>query len=345
MVKLDPNTINEFVEIIKTFVETEKKRQPFLIAALGNNAPVLQHINWGGSVADFIPHMLSKLADFGGRQTLCAVLEYARSEMSVHEDVQKRIDKLYLTINLHSQPRNKLLTIDQNFLSLFFFCLDTAEQRQKAGNLSEKQQAEVNTWKQKLKFLITISEELAEMSNQANNFIRETKQILEAEREALRSMSISSQKNLEIPQQKTEQNELEKKIESLEKQLEILRQFEQGLEIGKKAAKWVDDNRHILAKKAGDAALSEYKDLRNSFSEDDIDDFYWELEKYLERISHCLTWGKYEIIDEPDMLTLPVDAYNQAFRFIRDERIPQSMSQEVAVQLKDCIDYLMKRLS
>ncbi|MBD2198396.1 MULTISPECIES: NACHT C-terminal helical domain 2-containing protein [Calothrix] len=106
MVELDPSTINKFVEILRPFVESEKQRQSFLIAALGNDAPALQHISWGGSVATFIPHMLSKLADFAGREALCAVLEYARSQMSVHENVQQRIDKLIHQLNLPASTTN-----------------------------------------------------------------------------------------------------------------------------------------------------------------------------------------------------------------------------------------------
>ncbi|MEH2189957.1 MAG: NACHT domain-containing protein [Nostoc sp.] len=106
MVKLDPSTINKFVEILRPFVESEKERQSFLIAALGNDAPALQHISWGGSVATFIPHMLSKLADFGGREALCAVLEYAREQMSVHENIQQRIDKLIRQLNLPASTTN-----------------------------------------------------------------------------------------------------------------------------------------------------------------------------------------------------------------------------------------------
>ncbi|MHC5726656.1 MAG: hypothetical protein ACYT04_48280 [Nostoc sp.] len=106
MVKLDPSTINKFVEILRPFVESEKERQSFLIAALGNDAPALQHISWGGSVATFIPHILSKLADFGGREALCAVLEYARSQMSVHENIQQRIDKLIRQLNLPASTTN-----------------------------------------------------------------------------------------------------------------------------------------------------------------------------------------------------------------------------------------------
>jgi predicted NACHT family NTPase len=107
-VKLDPNTINELVVLLKQFMEDEQNRRPFLVLALGNDAPVLQRITWSGAVAAFIPDMVCKLADYGeiapGRQALWALLEYVRSQVGV--DVQQRIDKLRPLIDLrsHSYP-------------------------------------------------------------------------------------------------------------------------------------------------------------------------------------------------------------------------------------------------
>lgn len=112
MVKLDSSTINELAEILRPFVESERERQSFLIAALGNDAPVLQHIIWGGSVATFIPQMMHKLANFGGRQTLCAVLEYGRSQMSAYEDVQQRIDQLIRQLDQSAPTTSEINNID-----------------------------------------------------------------------------------------------------------------------------------------------------------------------------------------------------------------------------------------
>jgi predicted NACHT family NTPase len=85
-------------------MEDEQNRRPFLVLALGNDAPVLQRITWSGAVADFIPDMVCKLADYGeiapGRQALWALLEYVRSQAGV--DVQQRIDKLRPLIDLRS---------------------------------------------------------------------------------------------------------------------------------------------------------------------------------------------------------------------------------------------------
>lgn len=98
--KLEPNTINDLVNLLRPFLEDERSRRPFLVLALGNDAPVLQHINWSGAVASFIPDMLCKLADYGelasGKTAIWALLEYVRSQVGV--DVQKRIDKLHIVI-------------------------------------------------------------------------------------------------------------------------------------------------------------------------------------------------------------------------------------------------------
>jgi len=97
MVNLDSSTINELVEILRPFLESERERQSFLIAGLGTGTPVLQHIDWGGSVATFAPQMLRKLADYGEKQALCQVLEYARSQVGI--DKQQRIDKILASIS------------------------------------------------------------------------------------------------------------------------------------------------------------------------------------------------------------------------------------------------------
>ena len=100
--RLAPSTINKLVELLRPFMEDEQNRRPFLILALGNDAPVLQRITWSGAVAAFIPDMVCKLADYDqlepGRQALWALLEYVRSQAGI--DVQQRIDKLRLLIDL-----------------------------------------------------------------------------------------------------------------------------------------------------------------------------------------------------------------------------------------------------
>jgi GUN4-like/Effector-associated domain 8 len=96
MVELGADTIKELMELLGPFMEDDRSRRPFLVVALGNDAPVLQYIDWRGAVATFIPHMVDVLAKYGeitpGRQALWVLLEYAGSQVGV--DIQQRIDKL-----------------------------------------------------------------------------------------------------------------------------------------------------------------------------------------------------------------------------------------------------------
>jgi hypothetical protein len=344
-VELDPNTINKLVEILIPFMENEGERRSFLYRALGNNLPVLEYISWPGSVATFVPQMVCKLADYGeiesGRQALWALLEYVRSQVGV--DVQQKIDKLRPLIDLRSKSMEDMLAVDINSISLISLCLDTAEKRENAGKLSPEHQATINILKKKVQPLITINEQLSEMADQAQALLRETTQILEAEIEELRSQG--SDNLLQVEQLKADKAELEEKMKPLEKQLQILKELEQDLIAGKDAAKWLEKNKLALAKRAGKFVLDEDKNLRTTFSANQIDDFEWEIEKYIERISWCLTWGKYDIIEEPDLQTLPAYAYQTALSYIRDQRIPNSLSSQATTGLKACITHLIQRLS
>ncbi|MBD2512514.1 NACHT domain-containing protein [Nostoc muscorum FACHB-395] len=103
--RLEPYTLNELVKLLRPFLEDERNRRPFLVLALGNDEPVLQHISWGGAVAIFIPDMVCKLADSGevaqGKQALWALLEYVRSQVGI--DVQQRIDNLRPLLEVRSR--------------------------------------------------------------------------------------------------------------------------------------------------------------------------------------------------------------------------------------------------
>ncbi|EDX73137.1 NACHT domain family [Coleofasciculus chthonoplastes PCC 7420] len=115
-VKLDPNTINELVELLQPFMEDERSRRSILILALGNDASVLQRITWNGTVTTFIPEMVEKLADYGeiapGKPALWALLECVRSHSGI--DRQQRIDKLRPRIDLgwHSERVTDTSDID-----------------------------------------------------------------------------------------------------------------------------------------------------------------------------------------------------------------------------------------
>ncbi|NJL38486.1 MAG: hypothetical protein HC899_18385 [Leptolyngbyaceae cyanobacterium SM1_4_3] len=129
---------------------------------------------------------------------------------------------------------------------------------------------------------------------------------------------------------------------------EILKQFQEILEAGKEAADWLDTSRSSLVERAVETTLNAYPEQMKPASSSTIDDFKWELEKYLKRISHCLTWSDYTLIDEPEGLkTFPTCMYQAAFKYIRDKRIEHNspdVSNTAIVLLLDCFDHLIRRL-
>ncbi|BAY35663.1 putative signal transduction protein containing Nacht domain (plasmid) [Nostoc carneum NIES-2107] len=138
--KLESKTINELVNLLRLFLEDERSRRPFLVLALGNDAPVLQHINWSGSVANFIPDMLCKLADYGelapGKTAIWALLEYVRSQVGT--DVQQRIDNLrpLLELSSLSLPQTDSKSID----------ILVQKVRQQLHNNIQSQYGEIPLW-------------------------------------------------------------------------------------------------------------------------------------------------------------------------------------------------------
>ncbi|MBE9257079.1 hypothetical protein [Dolichospermum sp. LEGE 00246] len=108
--KLEPNTINELVNLLQPFLENERDRRPFLVLALGTDAPILQHINWSGSVASFTPHMLDQLANIGGEQAFYAVLEHTKSQVGT--EVKERINKIIEQFNLSTFKEIKITLSD-----------------------------------------------------------------------------------------------------------------------------------------------------------------------------------------------------------------------------------------
>lgn len=113
MVRLDPKTIHELEELLEPLIEDERSRRSFLFSAFGNDTNILRRIIWSGAVATFIPHMIDELAKYGeitpGKQALCTLLEYARSQ--VGEDKKERFDKVLSVIKQGRIPIIPPLTI------------------------------------------------------------------------------------------------------------------------------------------------------------------------------------------------------------------------------------------
>jgi len=226
------------------------------------------------------------------------------------------------------------LTLDSQSIVLINRGLEFAELMYRTGKLSKKQEEKFNFLKREVQSLMKIDAQLKEVAKNTQRFVVEMQQTLELEIQKLSSVGQAHLKNhaKEILQL------------GLEKHLGVVKQLEKGLEAGKEAAQWLDMNQRRLVQRACEAALAEYPDIKSATSRELIDDFDWDINQYLERISLCLTLGRNNMLDEPDNLeSMPIHTYKAAFNFIKT-RIPKHMSSAAAKELKDCIDYLVNRL-
>lgn len=125
---------------------------------------------------------------------------------------------------------------------------------------------------------------------------------------------------------------------------EIFKQFQGSLENGREAAAWLDENLAQLAETGGRLALDQFPDVKEAASLEQVEDFNFSLEQFLERISHCLTWGRYNILDELDIpIIFEKKVYVAAFRKIK-KRLPEHLNENAQKQLVSCVDYLIEVL-
>lgn len=236
--------------------------------------------------------------------------------------------------------RVEKLILDSRSVEWINLGLEIGQKRLQAGQLSEEQIQKFDVLKSQVQQITSINKQLREAGEKAQSLIYETQQTLQAEIEKLRSAGSHKTKNLlELDSDKSE---IDDRLMIYEKQYELLKQFEKSRENGQKAAIWLNDHREQLVVRAASAALEQHP--QEVLSPSKIDDFQWGINKYLKRISHCLEWGRNNLLDEPTGLDVfPPEVYESAFLYVK-ERIPPRLQSEVIEQLSDCIDYLIERL-
>lgn len=130
--------------------------------------------------------------------------------------------------------------------------------------------------------------------------------------------------------------------EATKEELEVFSRFQEDLESGREAAAWLDKNRTQLAETGGILALNQFADIKQAALQEQINQFYFSIEQFLERISHSLTWGNYDVLDEPAIpMIFESRVYEIAFRKIQ-QKFPARLGEEAQKQFVDCIDYLVE---
>lgn len=361
---LNREIIKELIFLLEPLMSNEKDRSSLLHQAFGTNATILRQIDCSGSIATFIPEMVRKLISHSevapSKQALWALLEVVRE--NVGDDIKERIDKLKPLINLPAKSivdinfinkieveqigEIKILessVLNPELINLINLALKTAHDNYKNGHLKDEQKEEFESLKEEIKTLKLIEKQLANIENKAHHLIGEMMHFLELELANTRSIAANAEKGL-IQLDSSEESENTIKIKHYESLIKNVRKFTTKLENGKEAANWLNQNLTQLAQVAGKVALDRCSDIKNQASQKQMDDFCSTIELYLECISHCCSWGRYNSLDFPDIpLILDISIYEIAFNIVK-EQIPTHLSNAAIEQIQDYTDYLIKRL-
>lgn len=111
------------------------------------------------------------------------------------------------------------------------------------------------------------------------------------------------------------------------------------------ALEWLKNNQSLLPHDAFKYALAKAPDVLGELSEDEKEDFQWDLEKYIESIYFATLSGSFYLLDEPVIgpsISSP-EAYQMAFTFIK-KKVPGRLGEEALNAIAERLDYLLERL-
>jgi hypothetical protein len=225
-----------------------------------------------------------------------------------------------------------ILTVDTQFIGLINSHLATIEELQKNGQLSSKQQSQFNTLKGKVSSLKEINQELGAIVSNADQILQEAIIVL---KEKLGNLDKAQGESL-----------LDARSHAcLNHQIELLEQFQFALLHGKVVARWLDHQlSQNLAQDLGIYALTKYPQIRETISSRRLEVFYFSISQFLETLSHCLTWGRTNALENPiTPVVVDDEIYITAFEHLKS-LIPSHLPVDGISQLTEYTDYLIINL-
>ncbi len=204
------------------------------------------------------------------------------------------------------------------------------DELQKVGQLSNALQAEFNKVKGRVHALKPVNQELGAIANAVDRILQESLRPIVAK---LRELDRSQGDSLLEASSRF----------SLKQQIELFEQFQADLSRGKLVAHWLKSQKQ-LAQQIGQYALDAYPEIKEIASPHRLEAFYFSLEQFLERLEHCLTWGRTNSLEKPvTPVVLDDEVYVTAFEQLKT-LIPDHLPDDGIDQLKEYIDYLVKSL-
>jgi len=223
------------------------------------------------------------------------------------------------------------IEIDAQIIGLINSRLASIEELYNAKQLTESQLKKLKALKAKLYSLVKINQDLRELAAASNKLLQEAIQSLT---EKLQELNISKSDSFATTHMQS----------CLQQYQELLLQLQMDLEEGKEIADWLDKGRSRIAQALGQHALGKYPTLKQATSPRSVEAFYFSLEQFLERLSHCLIWGRQISLEFPTTpVVLDDQVYITAFEYLMG-MLPEELSDNGIEQLQEYVDYLVKRL-
>lgn len=91
-------------------------------------------------------------------------------------------------------------------------------------------------------------------------------------------------------------------------------------------------------------ALDNHPHIKETASPRRLEAFRFSIEQLLERLSHCLTWGRTNILDDPNTpIVFEGEVYATTFQYLKG-LIPDHLPKDGIENLQEYIDYLIQKL-
>lgn len=250
-----------------------------------------------------------------------------------------RVENSSYTKLLSPDGRLAKLIVDAQQIEIINVRLAAIEEISNAGQLDETWSQEFELLKQRTYSLSNLNLELQEIANKAQELFDVALQDLDAKIQELTNLSSKELKEL-----LAEGIDPSQHLACLQEQFQLISQFQRKLDEGKAGSNWLNPNITAFARVAGRHSLEQYSESRQSTTTQQTEEFYFSIEQFLERVSHCLSWGRYQVLDVYDIpLIFQPCVYEAAFEFIK-RLAPPYLSAESKKQIEDYINYLILRL-
>ena len=225
------------------------------------------------------------------------------------------------------------LNIDPQTIEWINSRLITIENLRNAGHLVANEQEDFKILQRKVRLLSQFDQDLQEIKRSSDRLLRKAVKSLEVKLGGVSNSQISSFSDMES-------------YDCLAQKLQLLQQFQTELEQGQEIARWLDKQRSSLAEELGQHALEAHIKIKQTISSKEVEAFYFTVELLLERLSHCLTWGRAKSLKTAKVPVILDDSvYETAFKYLLDLALnDDDLPDEGVDQLREYVDYLIQNL-